>query len=79
MISYDPRGMTWNQWNSLMSELFGGQHLRLVPEDNWRDLAASMKGVGHFSNSGMPDSSGFENWEDWAQHLVGILTIRKNT
>jgi len=75
MVTYDPRGMTWDQWNALTSELFAQQELGIVPEDRWREFADGIIGVGFFQNSGVADSRGFENWQDWAYHLLGTMSV----
>ena len=36
MISYDPRGMTWDQYNKLMEEQFASNQLGHMPETDWR-------------------------------------------
>ena len=75
MVTYDPRGLEWDQYCALMAELFAGNQLGTVPEENWRDWVNGVVGVGYFGNSGVPDASGFDNWQDWAQQLVGIMSI----
>ena len=75
MITYDPRGMKWEQWCSLMSELFAGQSLGVLPEDKWKDWANAFAGIGYFASSGAPDSRGFATWQEWAARLVGIIAI----
>jgi hypothetical protein len=79
MVTYDPRGMQWTQYCSLMAELFAAQELGTVPEERWREWVDGMTGIGYFVNSGVPDSRGFDNWQDWAQRLVGIMDIRATT
>lgn len=75
MITYDPRGQTWDSWVRLMDELFSANQLGTVPEEKWRDWAAGMNGIGYFVESGIPDPRGFNTWQDWAAQLVGIMTI----
>ena len=75
MVVYDPRGMTWDQYNKLMAELFAGNQLGFVPEEKWRDWVDGMNGIGYFVNSNIPDARNFDNWQDWAQQLVGIMSI----
>ena len=75
MVTYDPRGMTWDYWCKLMSELFAQQQLGTVPEDRWRDWACGMQGIGFFVNSGVPDPRLFNDWKDWAAQMVGIMSI----
>jgi hypothetical protein len=75
MTPYDPRGMSWDQWVKLTDELFAPQQLGTVPEERWRDWVDGMAGIGYFLNSGVPDSRGFESWQDWAAQFVGIMSI----
>jgi hypothetical protein len=60
-----------------MAELFAAQQLGTVSEDNWRDWASGMQGIGYFVNSGVPDPRMFDDWRPWAQQLVGIMTIQE--
>jgi len=78
MLSYDPRGHTWDSWCSLMAELFAGQQLGTVPEERWTEWASGMQGIGYFVSSGVPDPRGFDSWQDWAQRLTGIMTIKRH-
>jgi len=75
MISYDPRDMTWDQYNKLMEELFAANQLGNVPEDRWRDWVDGMNGIGYFVQSGVPDHRGFATWQDWAAQMTGIMSI----
>jgi hypothetical protein len=75
MITYDPRLQTWDSWCALMAELFAPNQLGTVPEENWRDWASGMQGIGYFVNSGVPDDRGFETWQEWAASLCGIMSI----
>lgn len=75
MVTYDPREMDWDQYCALMAELFAGNQLGTVPEENWQDWVNGIVGIGYFGNSGVPDASGFDNWQDWAEQLVGIMSI----
>jgi hypothetical protein len=75
MVTYDPRGMTWDQWCPLMNELFAAQNLGVVPEDQWESWANAMSGFGSFQSSGVGDSRGFDTWQDWAYHLIGTMVV----
>jgi len=68
---YDPRGMTWAYWCALMSELFAANQLGTVSEDNWRQWADGLAGIGRFP--GVPGSRGFDSWQDWAFALNNAL------
>jgi len=76
MISYDPRGMEWDQYCKLMAELFSADQLGNVPEENWRDWVDGMSGIGYFVQSAMPDQRPFDTWQDWAQAASGIMNIQ---
>jgi hypothetical protein len=58
-----------------MAELFAPNQLGTVDESQWRDWAAGMQGIGYFVNSAVPDPRGFNEWQDWAETLVGIMTV----
>lgn len=75
MISYDPRGMSWDQYCKLMAELFAPQQLGFVAEENWRTWVDGLNGIGYFVESGIPDHRGYENWQDWAKAMVGIMDV----
>jgi hypothetical protein len=61
-----------------MAELFATQQLGTVIEDNWRDWANGMQGIGYFTQNGIPDPRGFDVWQDWAERVVGIMNIQGN-
>jgi hypothetical protein len=75
MVTYDSRGMTWDQWNKLTEELFAQQQLGNVPEERWRDWVDGLIGVGYFQNSGVADHRGFNTWQEWADHFLGTMSI----
>ena len=75
MISYDPRGMTWDQYCALMAELFAPNQLGTVTEDKWKDWASGLNGIGYFVESGVPDPRGYSNWRDWAMNMTGIMSV----
>ena len=76
MIAYDPRGMDWSEYCKLMEELFASNQLGHVPEEKWRDWVDGMNGIGYFVQSGVPDHRLFDNWQDWAKNLMGIMSIQ---
>lgn len=76
MITYDPRGMTWDQWCALTVELFAANELGTMPEEQWQDWVNGMQSIGYFNESGVPDARGFATWQDWASQFVGIMSIR---
>jgi hypothetical protein len=76
MISYDPRGMTWDQYCKLMAELFAPQQLGYVVEESWRSWVDGLNGIGYFVQSGVPDHRSYDTWQDWATAMVGIMNIQ---
>jgi len=75
MVTIDPRGLSWDEWCARMAELFAANQLGTAEEENWRNWADGMQGIGYFVNSGVPDQRGFESWQEWAENLVGIMNI----
>lgn len=75
MITYDPRYMTWDQYCSLMAELFAPNQLGTVPEERWKDWVSGMNGIGYFVESGIPDPRIYDDWRQWAQEMVGIMSV----
>ena len=75
MVTYDPRGMTWDQYCALMAELFASNDLGTVPEERWRDWVDAMNGIGYFAQSAIPDQRLFETWQEWAFQMIGIMTL----
>ena len=75
MVTYDPRGMNWDQYCKLMEELFAPQQLGHVVEESWRAWVDGLNGIGYFVQSGIPDHRPYENWQDWAMAMVGIMNL----
>ena len=75
MITYDPRGMEWDRYCKLMEELFAPNQLGNVDEEHWREWVDGMNGIGYFVQSEIPDSRGFSSWRDWAERMVGIMSV----
>ena len=75
MIAYDPRGMTWDQYCKLIEELFASNQLGHVTESDWRMWVDGLNGIGYFVQSGVPDHRGYENWQDWATAMTGIMSV----
>lgn len=75
MITYDPRGMTWDQYCKLMAELFASNQLGYVEEKNWRSWVDGLNGIGYFVQSAVPDHRGFNSWQQWAEAMCGIMSV----
>lgn len=73
-LVYDPRYHTWDSWACLMCELYSTQNLAIPgPEETWQQWANGLKAIDVFTNEGVPDSSYFSNWYDWAEELVNAV------
>lgn len=73
-LIYDPRYHTFPSWAALMCELYAQQQLEIPRDDtDWKSWAAGLRGIDVFSNEGTPDPYGFEDWQDWAEALVGAV------
>jgi hypothetical protein len=58
-----------------MAELFSGNDIGTVPEEHWRDWVDGINGIGLFGQSAIPDQRMFEKWQDWAEQMVGIMSL----
>jgi hypothetical protein len=73
-LIYDPRGHTFDSWASLMCELYATQQLA-IPNANtdWRQWGEGLKAIDVFTNEGIPGPAVFQDWQDWAQAVVGAV------
>ena len=73
-LIYDPRYHTFESWAALMCEAYAPQQLE-IPNDktNWQAWGAGLRGIDVFVNEGVPNPYLFNNWQDWAQALVGAV------
>jgi hypothetical protein len=46
-----------------------------VPEDRWRDWVDGINGIGLFGQSAIPDQRMCETWQEWAEKMVGIMSL----
>jgi hypothetical protein len=44
-----------------------------TPEEEWKQWAAGLKAIDVFVNEGIPGPYIYENWQDWAQAVVGAV------
>ena len=76
-LVYDPRYHTFESWAALMCEAYAAQQLQIgVSEANWKEWAAGLKGIDVFQNEGIPGPYVFDDWQDWAEALVGAVNPR---
>jgi len=75
VITYDPRGMTFDQYCKLMEELFAPNQIGHVEEKDWRIWVDGINGIGYFGSSAIPDQRMCATWQDWAEQMVGIMSL----
>lgn len=75
MISYDPRGMDWDEYCKLMEELFAPNQIGNVTEEDWRTWVDGLNGIGFFAQSAIPGHEYYEDWQSWAQAMCGIMNV----
>lgn len=62
--------MEWANWNGNLLHYYGEEPLPYVDEDNWTILADYLVGLSTFANYGIPNSEGYEDWQDWAKDFI---------
>ena len=77
MVTLDPRNLTWDTWCARTAEQFAAQQLGTVPESEWRKWTDGVVGIGYFTRSGVPDSRGFDKWQDWAFALTNAMSTSR--
>lgn len=76
-LIYDPRGHTFDSWASLMCELYAAQQLAIPAADtDWRVWGEGLKAIDVFTNEAIPGTSAFNDWQEWAQAVVGAVLPR---
>lgn len=73
-LIYDPRNHTFESWASLMCELYATQQLSIpTPDTDWKLWGEGLKAIDVFTNEAIPGTGAFNNWQDWAQAVVGAV------
>lgn len=76
-LIYDPRGHTFDSWASLMCELYAAQQLSIPDAStDWRQWGEGLKAIDVFTNEAIPGPAVFNDWQDWAQAVVGAILPR---
>jgi len=78
-VVLDPRNFEWDLWCARTAEQFAANQLGTIEESRWREWADAMSGIGYFSQSGVPDSRGFETWQDWAFALSNTMVVKSSS
>jgi len=73
-LIYDPRYHTFESWASLMCELYAPQQLQIPgPLVDWKSWGAGLLAIDVFTNEAAPNPYLFDDWQEWAQALVGTI------
>lgn len=75
-LDFIPSHSTWDQWNANFIHYFSEQHIPMVPETDWKELATILSGNPVFSRFSVPNPAGFEHWEDWANQFTMAVNGR---
>jgi hypothetical protein len=76
-LIYDPRGHTFDSWAALMCELYATQQLSIPAADtDWKQWGEGLKAIDVFTNEAIPGPGPFNDWQDWAQAVVGAVQPR---
>lgn len=73
-LVYDPRYHTFDSWASLMAEQYAVNHLEIPnPYTDWKLWGNGLKAIDVFTNEAIPSTDNYDNWQDWAQALLGAI------
>lgn len=76
-LLYDPRYHTFESWASLMCEQYAANQLEIPSEStDWRMWGNGLKAIDVFTNEAIPDTSVYNNWDDWAAALLASINPR---
>ena len=76
-VIYDPRFHTFESWAALMCEAYAGQQVQIPgPDVEWKSWGTGLKAIDVFSNEAIPEPYGFDDWQEWAQAVVGAMNQR---
>lgn len=78
-LVYDPRYHTFDSWASLMAEQYAVNHLEIPnPYTDWKLWGNGLKAIDVFTNEAIPSTDNYDNWQDWAQALLGAINPQVN-
>ena len=79
VIVYDPRFHTFESWAALMVELYAAQQLEIpTPQTDWKKWGEGLKAIDVFTNEAIPATDNYDDWQDWAQALLGAINPAVN-
>lgn len=73
-LVYDPRYHTFDSWASLMAEQYAANQLEIPnPYTDWKLWGNGLKAIDVFTNEAIPSTDNYDDWQDWAQALLGAI------
>lgn len=70
IIQFLPTDMEWDNWNGNLLHYFGEEPIPYVSEENWDQVADYLSGLATFTNYNIPNSSGYSEWQQWANAFI---------
>jgi len=56
--------------------MFAGQQLAIPGSTPWYEWGAGLKAIDVFANEAIPETKDFDDWQEWAQAVVGAMNGR---
>ena len=69
-IPFNPRSMSWDEWNGGLIHYFGEEPIPFTTEEDWATLANSLILLPTFATYGAPEINQFSDWREWASAFV---------
>ena len=70
---FSPDYMEWEDWNGNVVMFYGEEPIAILPEEDWRIVAAGIAQLPTFLNYPVPDPQLFETWQSWALEFTQII------
>lgn len=68
-IPFITRENSWDAWNANLAHYFSEQHIPVMSETNWREVANALTTNGFWARYNVPSDSHFDSWQDWADQF----------
>lgn len=73
-LVYDPRYHSFESWASLMAEQYAANQLEIPSMyTDWKLWGNGLKAIDVFTNEAIPSTDNYEDWQQWAQALLGSM------
>lgn len=73
-LVYDPRYHSFESWASLMAEQYAANQLEIPSMyTDWKLWGNGLKAIDVFTNEAIPSTDNYEDWQQWAEALLGSI------